>query len=556
MPIPFHGQGAADQLLSTDRGLGAGMSPGPAPFHRIPPGTGKGMAAAASAQAVGDGRQRGASTAAENASGQPAWEAVIGLETHVQLGTASKIFTAASTSFGDDPNTHIDPVVCGLPGTLPVLNQKVLEYAVKAAMALNLKIAEHSKFDRKQYFYPDLPKNYQISQYDEPIAEDGWIEVEVAEKGKDTYLKTIGIERLHMEEDAGKLVHAGSDRLAGSTHSLVDYNRAGVALAEIVSKPDLRTGREAAEYASEIRRIMRYLGVSDGNMQEGSLRCDVNISVRRGPDAPFGTKVEIKNMNSFSAIQKACEYEIQRQIKAYEAGEPVVQETRLWDEGKQLTKSMRSKEGASDYRYFPDPDLGPIEVSAARREAWRAELPELPAQKRHRYAEQLGLSIYDARVLTDERPMAEYFEAVVAAGAEAKAAANWICGDIAAHVNANRLSYSDLPFRPAQLAEMVQLIEGGTISGKIAKEILAELLEQGGSPKTIVEQRGLGMISDPEAIAAIVEQLLAAHPEEVEAFRGGKTKLQGFFVGQLMKQTGGKADPKLANQILNQKLKG
>ena len=363
-------------------------------------------------------------------------------------------------------------MVCGLPGTLPVLNQKVLEYAVKAAMALNLKIAEHSKFDRKQYFYPDLPKNYQISQYDEPIAEDGWIEVEVAEKGKDTYTKTIGIERLHMEEDAGKLVHAGSDRLAGSTHSLVDYNRAGVALAEIVSKPDLRTGREAAEYAAELRRIMRYLGVSDGNMQEGSLRCDVNISVRRGPNAPFGTKVEIKNMNSFSAIQKACEYEIQRQIKCYETGEPVVQETRLWDEGKQLTKSMRSKEGASDYRYFPDPDLGPIEVSVDLREGWRSELPELPAHKRHRYAEELGLSQYDARVLTDERPMAEYFEAAVAAGADAKGVANWIQGDIAAYVNANRLSYATLPFRPEQLAEMVQLIDGGTISGKIAKEIL------------------------------------------------------------------------------------
>ncbi|MFN7870722.1 MAG: Asp-tRNA(Asn)/Glu-tRNA(Gln) amidotransferase subunit GatB [Cyanobacteriota bacterium] len=485
-----------------------------------------------------------------------AWEAVIGLETHVQLGTASKIFSPASTAFGDDPNTHIDPVVCGLPGTLPVLNLKVLEYAVKAALALNLKVAAHSKFDRKQYFYPDLPKNYQISQFDQPIAEDGWIEVEVAEKGKETYLKTIGIERLHMEEDAGKLVHAGSDRLAGSSHSLVDYNRAGVALAEIVSKPDLRTGREAAEYASEIRRIMRYLGVSDGNMQEGSLRCDVNISVRQGPDAPFGVKVEIKNMNSFSAIQKACEYEIQRQIKAIEAGEPIVQETRLWDEGKQLTKSMRTKEGSSDYRYFPEPDLGPIEVSEAQRQAWLAELPELPAAKRHRYADQLGLSIYDARVLTDERAMAEYFEAVVAAGAEPKTAANWICGDIAAHVNANRLDYASLPLRPEQLAELVGLIEANTISGKIAKEILPELLEQGGSAKAIVAARGLGMISDPAAISAIVDGLLAAHPAEVEAFRGGKNKLQGFFVGQLMKQTGGRADPKLANQILMEKLKG
>ena len=359
-----------------------------------------------------------------------------------------------------------------------------------------------------------------------------------------------------MEEDAGKLVHAGSDRLAGSTHSLVDYNRAGVALAEIVSKPDLRNGREAAEYASEIRRIMRYLGVSDGNMQEGSLRCDVNISVRRGPDAPFRTKVEIKNMNSFSAIQKACEYEIKRQIKAYENDEPIVQETRLWDEAKQLTKSMRTKEGASDYRFFPDPDLGPIEVSIDQREAWRSELPELPSAKRHRYAEVLGLSQYDARVLTDERSMAQYFESVVETGADPKLSANWITGDIAAYVNSNRLAFSELAFRPEQLGEMVKLIDGSKISGKIAKEILPELLEKGGSPKAIVEERGLGMISDPAAITTIVEELLAAHPDEVEAFRGGKNKLQGFFVGQLMKKTGGKADPKLANQILSQKLKG
>jgi aspartyl-tRNA(Asn)/glutamyl-tRNA(Gln) amidotransferase subunit B len=486
----------------------------------------------------------------------PAWEAVIGLEIHVQLCTASKIFSPASTNFGDAPNTHIDLLVCGLPGTLPVLNEKVLEYAVKASLALNMQIAKHSKFDRKQYFYPDLPKSYQISQYDEPIGADGAIEVEVAEKGKDTYLKTIGIERLHMEEDAGKLVHAGSDRLSGSSHSLVDYNRAGVALAEIVSKPDLRTGREAAEYAAEVRRIMRYLGVSDGNMQEGSLRCDVNISVRQGPDAPFGVKVEIKNMNSFSAIQKACDYEIQRQIQAIEAGEPIRQETRLWDEGKQLTKAMRSKEGSSDYRYFPEPDLGPIEVSEQQREAWRAELPELPATKRHRYADSLGLSIYDARVLTDERPMAEYFEATVAAGADPKLAANWITGDIAAHVNGQRLSYESLPLRPGELAELVGLISKGTISGKIAKELLPDLLQNGGSAQALVEAKGLGMISDPAEITAIVDDLLAAHPAEVEAFRGGKNKLQGFFVGQLMKRTGGRADPQLANRLLLERLNG
>ena len=484
------------------------------------------------------------------------WEVVIGLETHVQLGTKSKIFTSASTTFGDDPNTHIDPVVCGLPGTLPVLNKKVLEYAVKAAMALNLNIASHSKFDRKQYFYPDLPKNYQISQFDEPIAEDGWIEVEVAEKGKETYVKKIGIERLHMEEDAGKLVHAGSDQLSGSTHSLVDYNRAGVALAEIVSKPDLRTGREAAEYAAEVRRIMRYLGVSDGNMQEGSLRCDVNISVRPTVDDPFGTKVEIKNMNSFSAIQKACEYEIKRQIKAYESGEEVKQETRLWDEGKQLTKSMRSKEGSSDYRYFPDPDLGPIEVSNELKEKWRSELPELPAAKRNRYSTELGLSIYDARVLTDESSMATYFEKVVNEGGAAKSSANWITGDLAAYIKSNRLTFDQLPFQPNELAEMLKMIDTGEISGKIAKEILPELLSKGGSPKQLVQERGLGMIGDPKVIEEIIDQLILKHPNEVESFRSGKKKLLGFFVGQLMKETKGKADPKLANQILNKKLQG
>ena len=484
------------------------------------------------------------------------WEVVIGLETHVQLGTKSKIFTSASTNFGDDPNTHIDPVVCGLPGTLPVLNKKVLEYAVKAAMALNLNIASHSKFDRKQYFYPDLPKNYQISQFDEPIAEDGWIEVEVAEKGKETYVKKIGIERLHMEEDAGKLVHAGSDQLSGSTHSLVDYNRAGVALAEIVSKPDLRTGREAAEYAAEVRRIMRYLGVSDGNMQEGSLRCDVNISVRPTINDPFGTKVEIKNMNSFSAIQKACEYEIKRQIKAYESGEEVKQETRLWDEGKQLTKSMRSKEGSSDYRYFPDPDLGPIEVSNDLKEKWRSELPELPAAKRNRYSTELGLSIYDARVLTDESSMATYFEKVVKEGGTAKTSANWITGDIAAYIKSNRLTFDQLPFQPNELAEMLKMIDNGEISGKIAKEILPELLSKGGSPKQLVQERGLGMIGDPKVIEEIIDQLMLKHPSEVESFRSGKKKLLGFFVGQLMKETKGKADPKLANQILNKKLQG
>jgi len=482
------------------------------------------------------------------------WEVVIGLETHVQLGTKSKIFTSASTNFGDDPNTHIDPVVCGLPGTLPVLNKKVLEYAVKAAMALNLNIASHSKFDRKQYFYPDLPKNYQISQFDEPIAEDGWIEVEVAEKGKETYVKKIGIERLHMEEDAGKLVHAGSDQLSGSTHSLVDYNRAGVALAEIVSKPDLRTGREAAEYAAEIRRIMRYLGVSDGNMQEGSLRCDVNISVRPTANDPFGTKVEIKNMNSFSAIQKACDYEIARQIEVYENGGKIFQETRLWDEAKQLTKSMRLKEGSSDYRYFPDPDLGPIEITKAQKEIWFNELPELPSKKRNKYVSEFGLSAYDARVISDEISMANFFEETVANGAEAKLASNWVTSDIVGYLKSNKLSFSELKLSPENLAEMINMISKNIISGKIAKEILPELIQKNISPKKLVEEKGLAMISDSSSILPIIDELINEHPNEVQAFKNGKTKLLGFFVGQLMKRTKGKADPKLANKLLAEKL--
>ena len=482
------------------------------------------------------------------------WEAVIGLETHVQLNTKSKLFTSASTAFGDNPNKHIDPVVCGLPGTLPVLNKKVLEYAVKTSLALNLNVAKHCKFDRKQYFYPDLPKNYQISQFDEPLAEDGWIEIEIVEKDKDTYLKKIGIERLHMEEDAGKLVHAGSDRLAGSKYSLVDYNRAGIALVEIVSKPDIRTGREASEYASEIRRTVRYLGVSDGNMQEGSLRCDVNISVRRGSSSPFGTKVEIKNMNSFSAIQKACEYEMKRQIEVYENGGTIYQETRLWDESLQVTKSMRLKEGSSDYRYFPDPDLGPIEISLDQKKLWLDELPELPSFKRKKYVNQFGLSSYDSRVLSDEINMANFFESTVREGADPKLASNWITSDIVGYLKSNKLSFNDLKLSPHNLAEMIGLISNNTISGKIAKEILPELINTDISPKDIVQQRGLGMISDASSIIPLIENLINEFPEEVKAFKSGKTKLLGFFVGQLMKKTGGKVDPKLANKLLSENL--
>ncbi|WP_373535049.1 Asp-tRNA(Asn)/Glu-tRNA(Gln) amidotransferase subunit GatB [Microcoleus sp.] len=487
---------------------------------------------------------------------QTQYEAIIGLETHCQLSTNTKIFSSSSTEFGNAPNTNIDPICMGMPGVLPVLNQKVLEYAVKAGLALNCEIAPYSKFDRKQYFYPDLPKNYQISQFDLPIATNGSIEIELVDEAGNSTRKKIGITRLHMEEDAGKLVHGGSDRLSGSTYSMVDYNRAGVPLIEIVSEPDLRSGAEAAEYGQELRRIVRYIGVGDGNMQEGSLRCDVNISVRPVGRKEFGTKVEIKNMNSFNAIERAIDYEIERQTQAIENGETIVQETRLWDENKQCTFSMRIKEGASDYRYFPEPDLPPIEVSADQLQDWKAQLPELPAQKRDRYETQLGLSPYDARVLTDDKAVAEYFEKTIAAGAVAKQAANWVMGDITAYLKNEKLAIAEIPFQPQDLTELLALIDAGTISGKIAKDILPELLANGGSPTKLVESKGLIQISDTGAIDRAIDAVLAANPKELEQYRAGKTKLLGFFVGKVMKETGGRADPKLTNELLATKLNG
>ncbi|MEL6163815.1 MAG: Asp-tRNA(Asn)/Glu-tRNA(Gln) amidotransferase subunit GatB, partial [Cyanobacteria bacterium J06628_3] len=452
------------------------------------------------------------------------YEAIIGLETHCQLATKTKIFSDSSTEFGADPNTNIDPICMGLPGVLPVLNEKVLEYAVKAGLALNCQIAKYSKFDRKQYFYPDLPKNYQISQFDLPIAEHGHIEIEIVDKDGNSTRKKIGVTRLHMEEDAGKLVHAGSDRLSGSSYSLVDYNRAGVPLVEIVSEPDLRSGQEAAEYAQELRRIVRYLGVSDGNMQEGSLRCDVNISVRPVGQKEFGTKVEIKNMNSFSAIQKAIEYEIERQIEAVESGEAIIQETRLWEEGSQRTISMRVKEGSSDYRYFPEPDLAPIEVSEEQLKKWESELPDLPAKKRHYYEAELGLSAYDARVLTEERATAEYFEAAVNKGANSKSAANWIMGDIAGYLNKQKLNITDIKLTPDNLAEVVKLIDKGEISNAKAKEKLPDLLE-GKAPKDIFA--GEKLITDPAVLEPLIDEAIAGNPKEVEKYRSGKTNVKG-----------------------------
>ncbi len=492
------------------------------------------------------------------------YEAIIGLETHCQVKSDTKIFCHCSTEFGAPPNTNVCPVCMGMPGVLPVLNERVLEYAVKTGLALNCQIAKYSKFDRKQYFYPDLPKNYQISQYDLPIAENGYLEIELIDDDGNPIRKKIGITRLHMEEDAGKLVHGGSDslrdssasRLAGSTHSLVDFNRTGVPLMEIVSAPDIRSGAEAAEYGQELQRIVRYLGVSDGNMQEGSLRCDVNISIRPVGQKEFGVKVEIKNMNSFSAIQRAIDYEIERQIEALESGEKIFQETRLWEESSQRTISMRSKEGSSDYRYFPEPDLGPIEVSTYQLEEWKSQLPELPAAKRHRYENDIGLSAYDTRVLTDDRRVAEYFEATLQAGADAKLAANWIMGDITSYLKSEKLTIDQIALKPAELSELISLIQAGTISGKIAKDILPELLANGGAPKALVESKGLIQISDTGALEAMIAEVLAAHPDELAKYRGGKKQLKGFFVGQVMKQSGGRADPKLTNQLLSQQLDG
>ncbi|MCA1904249.1 MAG: Asp-tRNA(Asn)/Glu-tRNA(Gln) amidotransferase subunit GatB [Cyanobacteria bacterium KgW148] len=479
------------------------------------------------------------------------YEAIIGLETHCQLSTNTKIFCNCPTTFGAEPNQNVCPVCMGMPGVLPVLNQKVLEYAVKAGLALNCTIAPYSKFDRKQYFYPDLPKNYQISQYDLPIATAGWLMIYTEETGE----KRIGITRLHMEEDAGKLVHAGSDRLAGSSYSLVDYNRAGVPLCEIVSEPDLRSGAEAAAYAQELRRILRYLGVCDGNMQEGSLRCDVNISVRPKGTTKFGTKVEIKNMNSFNAIQRAIDFEIERQVEAIEAGEKIIQETRLWEENSQRTISMRVKEGSSDYRYFPEPDLTPIVMDQATIEHYRAELPELPRQKRQRYQTDYGFSAYEANLIADDRSTAEFFEAVVAKVAEPKLAFNWIMGDITAYLNEHKLKINDIPLTPQTLADLIALINNQTISSKIAKDLLPELLSAPleGTLQDLITAKGLKVMTGAE-LEMIVVDVIQNHPKEAEQYRAGKTKLLGFFVGQVMKRTQGKAEPQSTNDLIKAKL--
>lgn len=488
--------------------------------------------------------------------GAEKFEAVIGIETHVQLATATKAFCACKSKYGAEPNTNVCPVCMGLPGTLPVLNESVVECGVKLALALHSQIALRSKFDRKQYFYPDLPKGYQISQFDIPIAEHGYVELDLPVECGGGH-RRFGITRVHIEEDAGKLIHAGADQLSGSSYSQVDLNRAGVPLLEIVSEPDMRTGLEAAEYGAELQRTVRYLGIGNGNMQEGSMRCDVNISVRPKGREKFGTKVEIKNMNSFSAMQRAIEYEISRQVKLIEEGEGhrIVQETRLWEEGGQRTVTMRKKEGLADYRYFPEPDLPEVILAEEFIDSVRAGLPELPNEKRRRY-EELGLSMQDILVLANDSHVAAYFDAVLGQGGDVKLAANWIMGDIAAYLKNEKLSITEIKLTPCSLAELLELIKDGTISGKIAKEVLPELLETGMTPKQIVEKKGLVQISDVTVLEKMIDEVLEKNPSQVTAYRGGKTKLQGFFVGQLMKASGGKVNPSLLNRILLEKLKG
>ncbi|MBI5142888.1 MAG: Asp-tRNA(Asn)/Glu-tRNA(Gln) amidotransferase subunit GatB [Nitrospirae bacterium] len=474
------------------------------------------------------------------------YEAVIGLEVHAQLATNTKIFCGCSTRFGAEPNTQTCPVCSGMPGALPVMNRKVLEYTVKSGLAMNCRISPLSVFARKNYFYPDLPKGYQISQFDKPICEHGHVEIVL-----DGEIRRIGITRIHMEEDAGKNLHE-----AAPGYSLVDLNRACVPLMEIVSEPDIRTPREAAVYMKKVRTILRYLGVCDGNMEQGSLRCDANVSVRPVGQKEFGTRSELKNINSFRFVEKAIEYEIDRQIKLIESGGKVVQETRLWDAAAGRTYSMRGKEEAHDYRYFPDPDLVPIEVDVAWVDGIRASMVELPDAMRERFVSEFGLPEYDAEVLTAERNLAEWFENVVKAGGAPKAASNWIMGDLMKLLNEENRSIDDCPLKPAQLAAMLKLIDEGVISGKIAKTVFDELYRTGKEPAEIVKEKGLVQISDESAIEDEIRRIVDASPKELERYRAGDVKLMGFFVGQVMKATKGKANPKVVNELLRKVLEG
>ena len=475
------------------------------------------------------------------------YEVVIGLEVHAQLKTKSKIFAPDSTEFGSEQNSHTSAITLGMPGVLPVLNKECVNMGILLGLALNCEIPNRCKFDRKQYFYPDLPKGYQISQYDEPICVNGWLNV----KGK-----KIGITRAHLEEDAGKLVHVGAAGINGATYSLVDLNRAGTPLLEIVSEPDMRSSEEARNYMEELRNIVRYLGVCDGNLEEGSMRCDANISIMPKGSDKFGTRAEIKNVNSFSALQRAIEYEIDRQIEIVEEGGEVVQETRLWDDNLKETRSMRGKEDAHDYRYFPEPDLMPLEISREWVEDIRKTMPELPEQKRQRYMS-LGLNEYDASVIVEQMTSALFFDKVLELGANPKTAVNFMMGEIAAYLKENKVEIDETKLTPENLAELIALIEKGTISNNIGKQILVEeMIVNGEKASAIVEKKGLSQISDEGAIKEIVEKVVNAHPAEIESYKNGKTNLLGFFVGQVMKETKGRANPKTVNELVRKILEG
>ncbi len=474
------------------------------------------------------------------------YEPVIGLEVHAQMLTETKIFCGCATTFGSEPNTQTCPVCIGMPGVLPVLNRKVLEYTVKTGLATHCSVSSFSRFARKNYFYPDLPKGYQISQYELPICEHGFIEIVT-----DGELKKIGITRIHMEEDAGKNIHEAS---GSAGQSLVDLNRAGVPLMEIVSEPEIRSPREAAEYMKKLRTILRALGVCDGNMEQGSLRCDANVSVRPAGQAELGTKTEIKNINSFKFVEKALEYEIRRQIRTLEDGGKILQETRLWNPERGITEPMRGKEEAHDYRYFPDPDLVPLRADPEWIEEIRSSLPELPDSKRERYVSVYGLPEHDADNLASEKPLSEWFEKAVGLGGAPKTVANWVMGELMRLLKEEDAPIEECPLTPDQLVEMLHLMNKGVISGKIAKKVFEDMYRTGKNADLIVEEQGLVQITDSDEIQKAVDEAVAQNSAAAERFRAGEEKLMGFFVGQVMKATKGKANPQVVNELLRKKL--
>jgi aspartyl-tRNA(Asn)/glutamyl-tRNA(Gln) amidotransferase subunit B len=476
------------------------------------------------------------------------FDTVIGLEVHAQLSTDSKMFCGCATAFGAEPNTQTCPVCQGMPGTLPVINRRAVEYGIKTALALGCEVNRLNRFARKHYYYPDMPKNYQISQYEEPLAVRGHLEIEV-----DGVARTIGIERLHLEEDVGKLVHEGT--LDTATSSAVDFNRAGTPLMEIVSRPDLTSPEEAAAYVRALRAILIYLRVCDGNMEEGSLRCDANVSLRARGARELGTKVEIKNLNSFRHVQHALEYEVVRQGRALVSGQRIVQETRLWDPDRGVTVSMRSKEYAHDYRYFPEPDLPPLDVQAGWVDEIRRTLPELPAARRRRFAEAYGLSLHEAALLTQGRGLADYFETAARGYDKPKIVANWVLNELLRELAGDDdAAVAACPIPPDNLRDLLRLIDDQTISGKIAKDVFEKMYRSRESARAIVEREGLTQVDDTAALASVVESTLAAHPKVVEDYRAGKKAALGFLVGQVMKSTGGRANPALVNRLLMEKL--